>query len=90
MHRQIEHGASTSISYITHAFVHGGRLGVIPSKRALSERFGSSGVEEVDVLGTSREVVVHATVVEVVILSFIGDHRSGSGTCFEEELDESE
>ena len=44
VHRQIEHGASTSISYITHAFVHGGRLGVIPSKRALSERFGSSGV----------------------------------------------
>ena len=32
------------------------------------------GVEEV------VEVVVHATVVEVVVLSFIGDHRSGSGS----------
>ena len=33
------HGANTSISYNTHAFVHGRRLGVIPSKRALSEGF---------------------------------------------------
>ena len=56
VHRQIEHGASTSISYITHAFVHGSRLGVIPSKRALLKRFGSSGVV---VHRSPREVVVH-------------------------------
>ena len=39
VHRQIEHGASTSISYITmHSFT------VIPSKRALLEKSESSGV----------------------------------------------
>ena len=42
------HGANTSISYNTHAFVHGRRLGVIPLKRAF--RNGSS---------SSKEVVVH-------------------------------
>ena len=42
------HGANTSISYNTHAFVHGRRLGVIPSKRAF--RNGASSL---------REVVVH-------------------------------
>ena len=35
------HGANTSISYNTHAFVHGRRLGVIPSKRAFSGRIES-------------------------------------------------
>ena len=30
------HGANTSISYNTHSYM-GGRLGVLPSKRALSE-----------------------------------------------------
>ena len=43
-------GANTSISYNTHAFVHGRRPGVIPLKRAF--RGGSK---------MSREVVVHGS-----------------------------
>ena len=34
-------GANTSISYNTHAFVHGRRLGVIPLKHAFSGRIES-------------------------------------------------
>ena len=58
-------------SYNMHSFVHGRRLGVIPSKHAYPER-NEFVVEvvEVDVLAT---VVVHA-VVEVVV------HVNGSGT----------
>ena len=37
----LENGANTSISYNTHAFVHGRRLGVIPLKRAFSGRIES-------------------------------------------------
>ena len=49
MHEANGHGANIGcISYDTHAFVHGHRLGSIPSKHAFSERFESS-----------REVVVH-------------------------------
>ena len=51
--RQLGHGASTSISYNTHAFVHGRRLGVIPLKRAF--RNGSSSVR---CRGSSRSRVV--------------------------------
>ena len=74
MHLQFEHGASTSISYITHAFVHGRRLGFIPLKRAVLRRFefivevvvladrsgrrGSRVEEEVDV-HVRGAVVVH-------------------------------
>ena len=50
------HGANTSISYNTHAFVHERRLGVIPSKRAF--RGGRFKVEVV-VHGSSWEVVAH-------------------------------
>ena len=39
VHRQIKHGASTSISYITHALVHGrSSRRLYLSERALSER----------------------------------------------------
>ena len=47
------HGANTSISYNTHAFVHGRRLGVIPLKRAFQN--GSSSVR---CRGSSRSRVV--------------------------------
>ena len=48
-------------SHTTHALGHGRRLGVIPSKRAFSERFESS-----------REVVVHvATVVVHIIVEVV-------------------
>ena len=56
--------------FIQHAtFVHGRRLGVIPSKRAFS---GAGrvryGVEEVDVLvAVVEEVVVHVSSWEVVV-----------------------
>ena len=61
MHEANGHGANIGcISQHMHS-VHGRRLGVIPSKRAFSERFESS-----------REVVVHvATVVEVVVLATV-------------------
>ena len=79
VHRQIEHGASTSISYITHAFVQGRRLGVIPLKRANGIVLVRCKVEEVDVLATA--------VVEVVVLARSRvdgrgsrDLGSGSGT----------
>ena len=86
------HSANTSISYNTHSYT-GGRLVVIPLKRAF--RGGSSSkrcrgsscsravvevvilatVVEVDLHGSSWEVVVHVvTVVEVVV------HGVGSGT----------
>ena len=48
--RQFEHGANTSISHTTHAFIHGRRLNVIPLKRVI--RGGSQ---------LSREVVVHGS-----------------------------
>ena len=53
------HGANTSISYNTHAFVHGRRLGVIPLKRALSERveFDGRGTLVVEVLVGSTATV---------------------------------
>ena len=47
------HSANTSISYNTHAFVHGRRLGVIPLKRVF--RNGSSSVR---CRGSSRSQVV--------------------------------
>ena len=43
------HGANMSISYNTHAFVRGRRLGFIPLKRAF--RSGSSSTKEVVVHG---------------------------------------
>ena len=81
MHRQFEHGASTSISYITHAFVHEQssrdytfEACIIGAVRV------RCGVGEVDFIGTF--------VVEVVVLACsrvdgrgsrnLGD---GSGTC---------
>ena len=81
MHRQFEHGASTSISYITHAFVHGrSSRGYTFEACVIGGVRVRCGVGEVDVLGMLREVVVHATVVEVIVLLFIGDHWSGSGS----------
>ena len=89
MHRQFEHGASTSISYITHAFVHGrSSRGYTFEACVIGVVRVRCGVGEVDVLGTViAEVVVHgllwevvllvATVVEVVVLSVLGD---GGGT----------
>ena len=53
MECQLENGATTSISYNTHAFVHGRRLGVIPLKRAF--RNGSSSVR---CRGSSRSRVI--------------------------------
>ena len=77
----------------------GHRLGVIPSKHAFSERFkiveGSSGsraIVEVVILATVVEVAVHAEVVELdgSVTRVFGDGSGSSGTCFEEELDESD
>ena len=64
-----------------HSFVHGRRLGVIPSKRAKRDGSGSVQVEEVDVLGALWKVVVHATVVELgaCVTRVFGD---GSHTWF--------
>ena len=62
--RQFGHGASTGISYNTHAFVRGRRLGGIALKRAFSERF-----EFVDGSSCSRvvvEVEVHIRIEEVL------------------------
>ena len=56
-------------SHTTHAFVRERHLRVIPSKRANETVRVRCNVEEVDVLV--------ATVVEVVVLSVLGD---GSGT----------
>ena len=90
--KTIRSWCKTRASHTTHKHSFtGGRLGVIPSKRAFSgwNEFveGSSGtravvevvvlatVEEVDVHGSSWEVVVHVvTVVEVVV------HGDGSRT----------
>ena len=55
----------TRASHTTHAFVHGRRLGVIPSKHAFSER--NAFEVEVVVHGVIMEVVVPATVVEVAV-----------------------
>ena len=49
----LENGANTSISYNTHAFVHGRRLGVIPLKRVFSGRIESERCR-----GSSRSRVV--------------------------------
>ena len=73
VHRQFEHGASTSISYITHAFVHGRSSRGYTFEACI---FGAVrvryDVEEVVVHGSSWEVVVHvATVVEVVVLTTV-------------------
>ena len=79
----------TRASQTSQAFVHGRRLGVIPSKCANGTIPVRCKVEEVVVLGTF--------VVEVVVLACSRvdgrgsrDLGGGSGTCFEEELDESE
>ena len=85
--KHVRHGANASISYNAHAFIHGCRLGVIPSKRALSEWFGSSGVVVHDRHGKQwysamvEEVVVHATVIELddTVTRVFGN---GSGTHF--------
>ena len=62
MHRQYEHGASMSISYITHAFVHEqSSRGYTFEACVIGGVRVRCGVGEVDVLGTF--------VVEVVILA---------------------
>ena len=80
-HRQFEHGASTSISYITHEFVHGrSSRGYTFEECVIGGVRVRCGVGEVDVLGTF--------VVEVVVLacSKVDDRGSrdldnGGGTC---------
>ena len=81
MHRQFEHGESTSISYITHAFVHGrSSRGYTFEACVIRGVRVRCGVGEVDVLGTF--------VVEVVVLACSRvdgrgsrDLGDGSGTC---------
>ena len=53
IHERIQH---PNMHLIQHAFVRGGRLGVIPSRRDFSERI--KFVAEVDVLATFVVVVV--------------------------------
>ena len=43
MHKQFEHGASTSNSYITHAFVHGRRSGGYTFEVCKRDGSGSMG-----------------------------------------------
>ena len=69
----------TQASHTSQAFVQGRRLGVIPSKHASGAVLVRCKVEEVDVLARSR-----------VDGRGSRDLGSGSGTCFEEELNESE
>ena len=56
---QLGHGLNMSISYNMHSSM-GDHFGVIPSKRAFSERIKFGAVAEVDILGT--------VIVEVVVL----------------------
>ena len=55
VHRQIEHGASTSISYITHALVHGRSS----QRLYLSEHALSEQIEFIEGSRCSRCIDVH-------------------------------
>ena len=79
MHRQFEHEASTSISYITHAFVHG------QSSRGYTFEACVVGTDQVQCVVGEVDVLRTFVVEEVVLACSRVDERCsrdlGDGSC---------